>query len=206
MKKFWSTVAVFASAVLFFSCGSTKVDYQARAQESTPENSVVMIFMGIQSGMDYDLSQINPNFKPNWIPIDDSRYVTTPMEPGSCYIVNRLTKDLRGYERRYGGLPSLTDSLPFAYLNEKAPKHFGAGTKILVPDEPGFYIQWLFIDVQKMKDDGRIVIGKAADSVDDYKNSAIGRFYVRGRLKKAAKKYAGTAWEAVINKELEEWQ
>ena len=43
-------------------------------------------------------------------------------------------------------------------------------------------------------------------SKEDYKKSTIARNFILSRLKKSAKLYAGTAWEALINEEMEEWK
>ena len=83
MKNFLKAITVLAvTAIVCTSCASTKVDYLAESEEKTPENSVVMIFVGLYNG-DYNFVQLNPEFEPDWIEFSYARPWTTPMAPGS---------------------------------------------------------------------------------------------------------------------------
>ncbi len=200
MKIVKSLAAILAVSLILIGCASTKVDYAAKAEKNTPENSVLMVFVGL--GTRYELSQINPDFPAECIPINEVNCFTTPMKPGSCYLVHKLVANENS---SWYGITSMTGSLPFTYLNGSEPKNFGRGSRIVVPKKTGIQMNYLLIDVEALKASGAMVIGKPAATVEEFQKSSLGRRQIRKALKNAAKQYAGTAWEDEINKELEEW-
>lgn len=203
MKKRVGLAAALCATLFAFStvgCASTKVDYMAESAEKTPENSVLMIFIGQAS---FDLYQMNPAFEPDKIPVVEASGCTTPMQPGSCYIVTEQDDRMK---MKWLGAASVPDSLPLSYLNAAQTDSFTIGRKIIVPEKPGLYVEYLMVDVEKAKENGAIVIGGQYNTVEKWKESGFIRRFVRRRLEKSAKAYAGTAWEPLIREQIEEWK
>lgn len=203
MKKIAMALALLAALGTAAICAAPpKVDYAALGKENTPENSVVMIFVGVQRN--FDLMQLNPKFPADHICVEKASGCTTPMRPGSFYMVDEISYRTTAEF----GSPSLARSLPLPYLNGKEPEYFGPGTRIAVPEKPGLYISYMVMDaedLERLKKIGFKFIG-AATSVEELKKSSIDRFFIKNILKKAAAKYAGTPWEDEINKSLKEWE
>ncbi len=192
MKSLRRFIAVlFVSSVSFMAfAAAPKVNYAALSEEYTPENSVVMIFM---QQNDFEMYQINPDFDQNQISIKQSEGCTTPMQPDSTYLI--LMNSVAGNTNWYG-TPSIVGSLPLPYLNYTGST-FKSGYKLTIPSKPGLYIQYFGLEGN---DDSMNA------TKEDYKKSTIARNFILSRLKKSAKLYAGTAWEALINEEMEEWK
>lgn len=188
LKKCIALPFVFAISITLFAA-APKVDYAALCEKFTPENSVVMIFF---QQNDFDMFQMNPEYAQNVINLKQSEGCTTPMEPGSNYLI--FVKDVAG-STNWIGTPSIVDSLPLPYLNYNK-KTFYSGSRLTVPDKPGLYLQFFAIEnVEKSQN----------ATLEDYKKSKIARNFILSRLKKTAKLYAGTAWEPLINEHIEEW-
>ena len=203
MKSFVKLFGVVTlCSTLFIGCATTSGGPSPMAEiaaERTPENSVVMI---IFYNDDFDLVQLNPAYGPDNFTVKANSGATPPLKPGSCYMKVRVCYNDRG---SYIGLPSIYDSLPFAYLNGRQTKNFRTGTKINVPKEPGLYVYYPNIDWDAIKASGALVIGKATNDIDEWKKSSMYRNYFRKHFENCAKLYAGTAWEPLIEEYVEEW-
>lgn len=188
LKKFIALPFVFAISFTLFAA-APKVDYAALSEKFTPENSVVMIFF---QQNDFDMYQMNPEYAQNKIVLKQSDGCTTPMEPGSNYLI--FVKDVTG-STNWIGTPSIPATLPLPYLNY-AKSTFFSGSRITVPTKPGLYLQFFAIENDEKSQNA---------TLEDYKKSKIARNFILSRLKKTAKLYAGTAWEPLINEHVEEW-
>lgn len=199
MKSLKKIIAIlFIFAISFTAFAAPKVNYAELSKENTPENSVVMIFVGYG---DFDLYQINPEYPANYCSVKQSSGCTTPLAPGSCYIncVPDITKT------SWLGAPSITDSLPLAYLNAPQTDKFRRGVRISVPTEPGLYVYYVQMDIDAIKESGAIVIGKMTNDIEERKQSSMYRNAYLKIFKNCAKLYAGTDWEPLINEYVEEW-
>ncbi|MCR5725502.1 MAG: hypothetical protein K6G80_10495 [Treponema sp.] len=196
------TALLSFSAVLFMSCLSTRVDYAARSEERTPENSAVMVYI-VQE--EFDLVQINPDFAQDRFTVQYGKGFTPPVENGSCYLKVYRIKE----SDNWAGAPCITGSLPFSYLNAEQGEHFTRGTRLVMPTEPGLHLVYFPIDIEALKKEtNTIVIGAKnyPKTLEELKKSMLGRHMVLKSLRKALKSYAGTAWEPVINEKIQEWE
>lgn len=201
IKRFIAVMIVSTVSFMAFA-EPPKVDYAALGNENTPDNSVVMIFVGLQKN--FDMIQLNPKFGPDKIRVEKASGVTTPMKPGSYYMVDEMFID----KTAKSGSPCLSKDLPLPYLNGEEPFYFGTGSRIMVPSKAGLYISYMLMDegdIKLQEKLGVTFIG-AATSVEDLQNSKVDSFFIRKILKKAAEQYAGTPWEKVINDSIEEWK
>lgn len=201
MKSFFKyAVALMVSSLMFFSCATTKIDYAAMAEEHTPENSVVLIYL---NQGDYDLVQINPEFPADRFTVNDEAGCTKPLAPGSCYFKTIIDDTIEDFA--WTGTPCIGDSLPLVNLNTTQTEKFTRGRRITVPSKPGLYVYYPQYDIDAIKNSNTIVIGKLTNDIEEWKKSSITRNAMRKRLQKCAELYAGTAWEPLIQKYVEEW-
>ena len=203
MKSFLKhAVALMLSSVIFLSCATTKIDYAAMSQELTPENSVVLIYPE-PNELDYDLVQINPDYPADRFTVLNDAGCTKPLVPGSCYF-KAFNDDM--IERDYcAGTPCIADSMPLSYLNAEQTKKISVGRKIVVPSKPGLYVCYPQYDIDAIQESDAVVIGKLSNDIEEWKKSSLVRYVYRKRFQKCAKLYAGTAWEPLIQKYVEEW-
>ena len=202
MTSFKKMIAgLFASAMCFsFFAASSKIDYVKLGTENTPENSVVMIFAGYN---EFAVRQINPEFPVNKFKVKEDSGCTPPLVPGSCYMIHSYDVPVKG---KAPGLPCM-GYLWTISLNAKEPEHFGYGTKISVPTEPGLYVYYVQYDIDAIKDSNRIIIGNVdnMNDLDAWKKSSVVRNKMKKIFEKSAKLYAGTEWEELINEYVKEW-
>ncbi|MBR1536650.1 MAG: hypothetical protein IJ630_06915 [Treponema sp.] len=202
MKSFFSSVgAIFAASILFFSCASTDVDFTELGMEKTPENSVVMIFVSFYGG-GLELVQINPAYPAGKASATDKNGgATEPLIPGACYMIYYPYLE----ETPWAGIPSIENSIGFAYLNEKQTDKLSLGHRIEVPSKPGLYVYYPKIDIDAIKESNAIVIGKLTNDMEEWHKIPSYRNRIRKCFEKASKAYRGTAWESLINEYVEEW-
>ena len=194
------TALALLSAVMFFSCATSGVSDVA--EKMTPENSVVMIFVSFSTSRDYEMVQINPAYSAGKSKIvAKNGGATGPLVPGACYMI---------YYSDFGkllwtGAPSITDSISFAYLNGSQTDRIRSGRKIEVPSKPGLYVYYPEMDIDAIKNSGGIVIGKLTNDMDEWHKIPMYRKTIQKCFIKAAKAYAGTEWEPLIEEYVEEW-
>ena len=194
------TVAAMLSAVMFTSCLTTggTAAFAEKAEEMTPENSVVMIFVN----QNLDLVQINPAYPAGKTSTGTKiGSVTEPLVPGSCYMIYYPNLE----KITWAGIPSINDSLPFAYLNSTQTDKYNYGRRIEVPSKPGLYVYYPQMDIDAIKASGALVIGKLTNDIEEWHKIPMYRKSMQKCFEKAAKAYAGTAWEPLIDEYVEEW-
>ena len=164
--------------------------------EMTPENSCVFFFP-MSWYIPRDLIQIDPEFPHNRETLKLPKFYSTPLIPGSTYIFETMLIDAKVWD----GSPVIEDSMTPSYLNYCENDTF-KGYKLKVPEEPGFYYCYR---ATIRNEDGQtkdvIVVSK---TIDEEFLKYYGGYY-KGFIKKCAKVYAGTAWESVINEQVEVW-
>ena len=194
LKKYF-TVMLFAMMGFMAYAADSKVDYVALGTEFTPENSVVMIFVGYYGNSDF--YQINPEFPPNHFQVKEASGCTVPLVPGSCYV--KASSDMSG---SWTGSPSIVYSLPIIYLNKEQDDKWQLGLKVTVPSEPGLYVYYAHLDMESMKDRAYIMIGDP--DADPHESRFICNRMVK-YFQNSAKLYEGTPWEPLINEYVKEW-
>lgn len=224
MKKNWFVTAIvfFAMAFTVYAQSQPTVSAPKIAkfevdENSTPDKAVVILFVG---ELCFDLVQINPDYPQNTISVDLRTCITSPMIPGSTYIISynypksRFAASL--YAPIYGapallgitnsgisGRVSIDGTLPLAFLNSDETPNINWGRKITVPKEPGFYID--FLDIIKLNRKQYI---KEAEEIKkarvDGEISPLLKKKAVKQLKKAVQAYAGTPWESIINEKIQE--
>lgn len=179
MKSLKKVIAgLFLSVLTLSLYAAPKTDYLALGTESTPENSVVLIYMGDSSTLYF---QVNPEFKHNTIDATSRIYCTVPLEPGSCYIKNMV--DTLMYTAGALSVPSEVSFIH--YLNSS-----NITSRIVIPTKPGLY---LF--------DGKDYFSEAdQDEIfEKLTKSRTDRKAFKSLVNKAAKLYEGTDWEPLFD-------
>lgn len=193
MKSFFTSVgAVILASALFFSCASTKIDYQALASENTPENSVVVVLIGADWFRDMNYVQINPSCPHDKFVFKSSFRVTPPLKPGSVYISALNEKDFDFFD-----FPGVNTEQYNVMNNPKPASQYGQ--KIYAPKKPGLYFTY-YNENPSAYYENPLEIKKI---YDEYKITSVFNRQMR-ETKSASKVYAGTAWESVFNKAFEE--
>lgn len=179
-------------------------------KDKTPENSVVIVFLdGVDSR--FEFMQIDPAYPHDKLTFDYNYKYTLPMEPGKGYYLCKSMVDSEGN----GGLPCMYDKNYYLKpLNVGPVEHenqFLYKGRFAVPSKPGLY--FVYLDLAKdgaSYDDivnGWLAIGNTVE-IKDFKYYKMGyiRKGIKQKLQTCAAEYAGTEWEALILKELEEWK
>lgn len=198
LKKYF-TVMLFAMMGFMAYAADTKLDYSALGTEFTPENSVVILYVGFQFSDSSEFYQINPDYPPNHFRWEEKSGCTAPMVPGSCYI--KAQADVE--KGSWAGSPSIAYSLPIVYLNKEPTEKWVNGIRITVPSKPGLYVSYAQLDMEALK--GSIVIGNPTNDTNEWKKSKFACNYIQKYFKNCAKIYEGTPWEPLINEYVKEW-
>lgn len=195
MKKLISIIAVLIAMCSVFSKAKksnneikndVKEIYQNKNDYSnitgTPEDSVIF-YGGFNGVNDYIFTQIDSNFEPDTQAMSwADAFVSKPVKPGSRYMLEFIDN--------YVGSPS--------YGYDRTRGVYNVPTSILivdVPKEPGLYYIGFY--------DGKLCINSGelyTDESSKFISPTLGKV---SALKDVLKYYRGTAWEPLINEELE---
>ena len=200
MTKFikLGVLAVICTAILTgYSSAQSKTTTSAVTIDPTltPENSCVIFFL--MRDLNTDFIQIDPAFPHSKEEIKFPKFYSTPLIPGSTYIC----EEMHIGDTVWAGYPCIEDTMPIGYLNYSEKGRF-KGYKLRVPKEPCFYYCYVkTMHGENGNSSWEIVVSKTADK--DFSKSATKAF--KEHIKTCAKFYAGTAWESVINEQVEVW-
>ena len=171
--------------IFFTGCMSPKIanfDYKDRAQDGTPENSVIFIgFYGNNLYMYW--SQCDSEYQPDYQQLEGPYIVSAPVAPGSRY---RL-------ENQYGEIRS---SYSVTYWGQYETMQNNS-YDIKIPDEPGIYYFGFYSGTDSWR------FGKPINMTGLFATTNPTKQEIEC-LQAALKKYKGTAWEPVIQERIKE--